>query len=78
MPVPQTNGQNHEETPNPASPPERWGLAEVIAETESLRGLLQEAAGRAHRLLAALKHQRRQSKAVQQAMQSLRQLQFDR
>ena len=73
MPSPQANGQvpNH----STASPePERWGLTEVTAEAEALRGLLQDAAGRTARLLAALKHQRRQSRAVQQAMQSLRQL----
>ncbi len=58
--------------------PERWGIAEVIAETETLRALLQDASARTARLLAALKHQRRRSRAVQQAMQSLKDLQLDR
>ncbi len=77
MAVPHANGQRPEETPNGSASPERWGLAEVIAETEALRGLLHEAAGRTLRLLAALKQQKRQSRALQQAMQSLRQLQLD-
>ena len=59
-------------------PPEAWTLAEVIGETETLRGLLQDAATRTARLLAALKHQRRQSRAVRADMDSLRQLQLDR
>jgi hypothetical protein len=49
----------------------------VIAETEALRALLSEAAGRVARLLAALKQQRRQCRAMRQAMQSLRQIQID-
>jgi hypothetical protein len=52
-------------------------LADAIAEAEALRALLSEAAGRAARLLATLKQQRRQSRAVHQVMQSLRQLQID-
>jgi hypothetical protein len=43
-----------------------------------LRGLLQEAASRSARLVAALKQQRRQTRAVQQAVASQRQLQLDR
>jgi hypothetical protein len=50
----------------------------VIAQAEALRGLLHEALLRTARLLAALKHQRRRSQAVQQAMQSLKELQLDR
>jgi hypothetical protein len=60
-----------------SSQPERMNLADAIAETETLRALLSEAAGRAVRLLAALKQQRRHSRAVHQAMQSLRQLHID-
>jgi hypothetical protein len=66
------NGRNGD------SSPESWTLAEVIAETEALRTSLQEASGRTARLLSALKHQRRQSRAVKAAMDSLRQLQLDR
>jgi hypothetical protein len=57
--------------------PERMSLADVLTEAEALRALLSEASGRTARLLAALKHQRRQSRAVRQAMQSLRQLELD-
>ena len=44
---------------------------------ESLRTLLQEASARTARLLGALKQQRRQSRAVQAAVASLRQLKLD-
>jgi hypothetical protein len=63
---------------NGNSPPERWGMAEVYTETEALQALLQDAGTRTARLLTALKHQRRQSRAVEKAMQSLRQVQLDR
>lgn len=53
------------------------GLPDPLEEAEALRGLLQEASNRLNRLLTALKHQRRHSRAVQQAMASLRQLQWD-
>jgi hypothetical protein len=46
-----------------------------LTEAEALRTLLQEAAGRGTRLIAALKQQRRQSRAIQAAMASLRKLQ---
>ena len=75
MSTPQANGQHPDATPRE---PERWGLAEVVAEAETLRNLLHDAATRTSRLLAALKHERRRSKAVQQAMQSLKELQLDR
>jgi hypothetical protein len=50
---------------------------DLIAEAERLRDQLHDALARLSRLLAALKLHRRQAKAVQQAMQSLKQLQFD-
>jgi hypothetical protein len=79
MPAPQPNGHAPDTRhPNGRTEPERWGIAEVIAETEALRGLLHDASARTARLLAALKHQRRRSRAVQQAMQSLKELQLDR
>ena len=53
---------------------EKWDIEDVIAETESLRWVLQDANARTLRLLAALKHQRRQGRAVRAAMQSLQQL----
>lgn len=79
MPAPQSNGEARENGRGEgSSEPERWGIAEVIAETETLRGLLHDASARTAPLLAALKNQRRRSRAVQQAMQSLRDLQLDR
>ena len=74
MPVPQPNGAPKGRD---GTTPESWSLEEGIVETEALRGLLQEASGRTARLLAALKHQRRQSRAVKAATDSLRQLQLD-
>ena len=84
MPAPHSNGHAPDGgTPDNGSPgaskePERWGIAEVITEAETLRASLQDASARTARLLAALKHQRRRSRAVQQAMQSLKELQLDR
>jgi hypothetical protein len=51
---------------------------DVLAEAEALRDQLHDALARLSRLVAALKLQRRQARAVQQAMQSLKQLQLDR
>ena len=76
MATPQANGHSGP-THGPADPPTE-SPADLIGEAEALRAVLQDAAGRVARLLAALKHQRRQSRAVQQAMDSLRQLSFDR
>jgi hypothetical protein len=79
MPAPQPNDQAHENGRTGSNiEPRLWTIAEVIAETETLRGLLHDASSRADRLLAALKHQRRRSRAVQQAMKSLKDLQLDR
>jgi hypothetical protein len=78
MPVPQSSEPPPENGHTSGNPnPERWGIAEVIAETENLRGLLHDAAACTARLLAALKLQRRRSRAVQQAMQSLKELQLE-
>ncbi|MFO0929401.1 MAG: hypothetical protein U0736_20630 [Gemmataceae bacterium] len=46
-----------------------------VAEAEELRGHLQAALARTGRLLAALKHQKRQSRVVESALASLRRLQ---
>jgi hypothetical protein len=76
MPTPPSNGQ----VPDPAPPPsstERGSLDDVIAETEALRALLQEASSRSGRLLTSLKQQRRQRQAMRAAVASLRQLQLD-
>ncbi len=73
MPPPATNGHSPEDRVS-SHEPERGGVNELIAEAESLRNLLGDAATRAARLLAALKQQRRQAKAVESALVSLRQL----
>jgi len=74
MPAAQPNGRGpeHEQPTQPQA--DRDSGQELLAEAEALRGLLQDAGVRAGRLVAALKQQRRQSRAVQQAMQSLRRL----
>ena len=76
MPPPPNNGHplnvSRPRDPNV----EKWDLEDVIAETEALRTALQDAGARTGRLLASLKHQRRQSRAVRSAMASLRQLQL--
>jgi hypothetical protein len=79
MPAPQNNGQ----APRPAGPlpaptpgaPQQSGLVALVEEAEAVRSLLREAYGRLGRLVAALKEQRKQSRAVQAAVASLRQLQ---
>jgi hypothetical protein len=76
MPTPPTNGQGPPEGRDGATPPSN--NLDPITEAETLRGLLHEAASRSARLVAVLKQQRRQTRAVQQAVQSLRQLQLDR
>jgi hypothetical protein len=66
------------ESPNGAAPTREGvaspGMEELITEVEALRGTLQDAQVRLGRLAAALKQQRRQARAVQAAMASLRQL----
>ena len=74
MPPPPTNGHPPPDDRVRDPQVEKWDFEDVIAETEALRSLLQEASARTTRLLAALKHQRRQSRAVKAAMQSLQQL----
>jgi hypothetical protein len=77
MPTPPPNGRATDGGRTPDPQPEHWGIDEVIAETEALRGVLQDASARVARLLAALKNQRRQSRAVRAAMASLQQLKLD-
>jgi hypothetical protein len=76
VPAPDRNGHGPPEGRDSAPP--AASVVDPIAEAEALRGLLQEAASRSTRLVAALKQQRRQTRAVQQAVASLRQLQLDR
>jgi hypothetical protein len=77
MAYPRSKGAGGEDGHLGRSQPERMSLADVIGETQALRALLSDVAARAARLLAALKQHRRQSRAVHQAMQSLRQLRLD-
>ena len=54
----------------PPKPPD--GPPDLLAEAEAVRDLLHDAAARVGRLVAALKHQRRQTRAIRQAVESLR------
>ena len=74
MPPPPTSGRPPDDGRVRDPQPERWGIEEVIAETEALRSVLQDASARTVRLLAALKNQRRHSRAMRAAMASLQQL----
>jgi hypothetical protein len=66
MPEPSTNGR----------PPA--GIDALLAEAEQLRLLLNDASARLGRLLSALKQHRRQARAVQAAVSSLRQMNLDK
>lgn len=69
---PNSQGPQHQHpTPSEA---DRDGFTELLTEAEALRTLLQNATVRAGRLVAALKQQRQQGRAVRQAMRSLRRL----
>jgi hypothetical protein len=80
--------ERREETmpaPTPAGPPNggngsqqppRYGIDELIDDAEQLRASLHDASVRVSRLLAALKLQRRQSRALRSAVASLQQLQL--
>ena len=74
MPAPPTSGRPPDDGRVRDPQLEKWDIEDVIAEAECLRGVVQDANARAARLLAALKHQRRQSRAVRAAMLSLQQL----
>jgi hypothetical protein len=79
MPAPQPHGPAPDNgRPSANTEPKRWGLADVIAQMDALRGLLHDALLGTARLLTALKHQQRRSQAVQQAMRTLKELQLDR
>jgi hypothetical protein len=72
MPEPQSNDNATNAVPDDA------GIEGLIAEAEDLRHCLQEAAGRAGRLVVALRQQRRQSRAVLAAVEALRHLKLGR
>jgi len=67
MPTPTDNGRHADaaSSPTPVDP---------LAEAEAVRGLLAEAQARIGRLVAALKQHRRQARALEAAVASLRQL----
>ena len=73
MPAPTNNGHPPESRVRDPQL-EKWDIEDVIAEAEALRGVVQNANARTTRLLTALKHQLRQSRAVRAAMQSLQHL----
>jgi hypothetical protein len=74
MPAAQSNGRNPASNHAEPLPPDRCGIDAIINEAEALRLQLQEAGVRIGRLLAALKNQRRQNRAVQAAMASLQRM----
>ena len=55
-------------------PPPTGGGPDPLAEAEALRALLAEGAARAARLVAALRHRKREQKALTQAWSSLKSL----
>jgi len=70
--MPESNGRQHEARPD--APPGVNEPPDPLAEAEALRALLGEALSRTSRLVACLKQHRRQSRAVQAAVASLRRL----
>ena len=78
MPLPNSNGHSKEDPAEGRVSPDRApSIAELVAVAEELRNQLQDASIRVARLLAGLKQHRRQSRAVQGALHSLRQLKLD-
>ena len=63
--MPSPNGH-----PPPPKPPD--GPPDLLAEAEAVRDLLHDAAARLGRLIAALRQQKRQTRAIRQAVESLR------
>jgi hypothetical protein len=55
--------------------PNSTGIGPLIEEAEALKGVLHDAYGRAARLVAALRRQRKQSRLMASTLASLRQLQ---
>ena len=55
-------------------PPPLTGTFDPLAEAEALRALFAEGAARATRLVAALRHRKREQKALTQAWSSLKSL----
>jgi hypothetical protein len=74
MPNPSTNGHRPDDDRRNPTPPERPGLEELITEAEALRTQLADATQRTARLVGALKQQRRHSRVLRTAIDSLREL----
>ena len=79
MQTPTTNGHASQGATHPNGDRSERGqsIVELIAEAEELRNVMMDASARLSRLLSGLKQHRRQSRAVQAAMQSLKQLRLD-
>ena len=78
MPAPQSNAHPAHHTADTSAHSQRSpSIVDLIAEAEELRTVVLDASSRLSRLLVGLKQHRRQSRAVQAAMQSLKQLKLD-
>ena len=78
MPAPPSIGSPVHHTADTSAHSQRSpSIVDLIAETEELRTVVLDASSRLSRLLTGLKLHRRQSRAVQAAMQSLKQLKLD-
>ena len=75
-PVPETTANNG--TAPGAVTDNGCGIGALIAEAEALKGLLRDAYARTNQLLVCIRRHKKAGHAVQQAMQSLRQLQIHR
>jgi hypothetical protein len=73
MPSLSSNGHSSDERRSEANGA-LAGIDELLSEAESLRQHLSEAASRATRLVAALKQHRRQTRALEAAVSSIRDL----
>ena len=78
MSAPPSNGHAaHHTSETTANSQRNLSIVDLIGEAEELRTAVLDVSGRLSRLLAGLKQHRRQSRAVQAAMQSLKQLKLD-
>ena len=78
MPAPPSNGHPaHHTADTNANGQRSLSIVDLINEAEELRTVVLAASSRLTRLLSGLKQHRRQSRAVQAAMQSLKQLKLD-
>jgi hypothetical protein len=79
MPAPQPNGHTTNGTPDPSAGRSENGMnfADLLSEAEELRTVVLDASARLARLISGLKQHRRQSRAVQDAVRSLKQLKLD-